>query len=110
MVVSVPTGVAVLGIIAGVVDVKINDLLLTALLVLMSTMLLGILRPQRPWRWIVIVGALVPASQLAAYLLLTEKPYASQIWESCLGFITGCAGAYGGSVLRTTLSRIFEAK
>ena len=100
----------VLGIVTGVVDVKLGDLLLTALLVLMSTMLLGICRPERPWRWIVIVGLLVPVSQLAAYVLLTEKPYPAQIYESCLGFLTGCAGAYGGAVLRRSLEKIFEAK
>jgi hypothetical protein len=100
---------AVLGITAGVADAKLGDLLLTALLVLMSTMLLGILRPQKPWRWIVIVAAFVPIVQLLAYAFLTEKPYTSQIYESFLGFLTGTAGAYGGSLGRRAMDRIFEA-
>ena len=101
---------AVLGICAGVLDVKIGDLLLTALFVLASTMLLGGLRPQRPWRWIVIVSAFVPLAQLLAYLLLTEKPYRAQIYESFLGFLTGTAGAYSGSAGRRAVAEIFKSK
>jgi len=37
---------------------------------------------------------------LAGYVLLTEKPYRAQIYESFLGFLTGIAGAYGGAVVR----------
>jgi hypothetical protein len=101
---------AVLGICAGVLDVKLADLLLTALFVLASTMLLGILRPNRPWRWILIVGTCVPLLQLLAYLILTEKPYPAQIYESFLGFLTGCAGAVGGSVARRTMENVFGEK
>jgi hypothetical protein len=101
---------SVLGICAGILDVKVGDLLLTALCVLASTMLLGILRPHRPWRWILVVGTFVPILQLLAYLLLTEKPYPAQIYESFLGFLTGCAGAFAGSVLRRTSEAIFAGK
>ncbi|MGH3056079.1 MAG: hypothetical protein ACRDL7_13985, partial [Gaiellaceae bacterium] len=86
---------AVLGIAAGVLDVKVGDLLLTALFVLASTMVLGALRPDRPWRWMVTVAVFVPLVQLAAYFFVTEKPYRAQIYESFLGFLTGIAGAYG---------------
>jgi hypothetical protein len=97
---------AILGVCAGVLDVKVGDLLLTALLVLASTLLLGMLRPSRPWRWTVIVGVLVPVMQLLAYVFLTEKPYAAQIYESCLGFLTGIAGAYGGAVARRQMDEL----
>jgi hypothetical protein len=99
---------AFLGIGAGVLDVKIGDLLLTALFVLSSTLLLGMLRPQRPWRWIVMVGAFVPIVQSLAYLLLTERPYPAQIYESFLGFLTGIAGAYGGAVVRRQMDELFR--
>ena len=98
----------ILGLAAGVLDAWLGDLLLTALFVMASTMLLGVLRPERPWRWILLVGSCVPLVQLAAYLFLTEKPYPSQIYESFLGLLTGCAGAYGGSVMRRTVAQIFK--
>jgi len=89
-----------LGVGAGVLDVVVGDLLLTALFVLASTILLALLRPERPWRWVLIVAVFVPVAQLLAYVFLTEKPYRAQIYESFLGFLTGIAGAYGGAVGR----------
>jgi len=93
-----------LGICAGVLDVKVGDLLLTAIFVLASSMLLGGLRPRRPWRWILTIGVFVPLIQLLAYFCLREKPYRAQIYESFLGFLTGTAGAYGGSFGRGVLN------
>ncbi len=96
----------VLGIAAGVLDVMIGDLLLTALFVLASTMLLGILRPERPWRWTLLVAVFVPLLQVLAYLFLTEKPYRAQIYEAFLGFLTGTAGAYSGAAGRRALQAL----
>ena len=97
----------VLGIAAGLLDVKFGDLLLTALFVLMATMLLGALRPNRPWRWTLTVAVFVPLIQLAAYAVLTEKPYRAQIYESFLGFLTGIAGAYGGATARSVVGKLW---
>ena len=99
---------AVLGVCAGLLDVKFGDLLLTALFVLAGTMLLGALRPQRPWRWTLLVAVFVPVVQGIAYLVLTEKPYRAQIYESFLGFLTGIAGAYGGSIGRRGLGELWK--
>jgi hypothetical protein len=99
---------ATLGICAGILEVTLSDLLLTALLVLASTLLLGALRPERPWRWIVVVGVFVPCVQLVAYLFLGQRPYAAQIYEACLGFLTGIAGAYGGSVVRRGMKELLR--
>jgi hypothetical protein len=99
---------SVLGIFAGVLDVKIGDLLLTALFVLACTMLLGALQPQKPWRWTITVGIFVPIIQVLAYLFLAEKPYPAQMYESLLGFLTGIAGAYGGSFLRRGMNELFR--
>ena len=98
----------VLGIVAGILDVKIGDLLLTALCVLMATMLLGALCPERPWRWTVAVAVFVPLVQLVAYAVLTEKPYRAQIYESFLGFLTGIAGAYGGATARRMAGELWR--
>ena len=98
---------AFLGLCAGVLDVKIGDLLLTAMFVLASTMLLGGLRPEKPWRWTLLVAVFVPMVQLLAFWFMTEKPYRAQIYESFLGFLTGIAGAYGGSVARKGWNQLF---
>jgi hypothetical protein len=101
---------AILGLAAGLLDLRFGDLLLTALVVLASTMLLGALRPERPWRWTLVVGALLPLTRLLAYLVLAEKPYRAQIYESVLGFLPGIAGAWGGAMGRRAYDILFAAK
>lgn len=97
------------GILAGWVDVRIGDLLFTALLVLAPCMLLGALRPNRPWRWVVVIGIFVPIVELLAYLIIAHKPYRAQIYESFLAFLPGIAGAYGGSLMRGVIDNLFRA-
>jgi ABC-type multidrug transport system permease subunit len=101
---------AVCGMGAGWADVAVNDLLFTALLVLASCMLLGILRPRWPWRWVVAVGVFIPLTELAAYLLLTVKPTRAQIYGSFLASLPGIAGAYGGSVVRNVVDNLRQGK
>ncbi len=98
------------GFLAGVANVKVGDLLFTALLVTAACMLLGALRPKRAWRWVVIVGIFVPIVELFAYLILTQKPYRADIWESFLAFLPGIAGAYGGAVMRGVIDNLLQGK
>ena len=46
--------------------------------------------------------------RIAAYLLLTQKPYRAQIWESGLGMMTGIAGAYAGAMFRMGVDILFR--
>jgi hypothetical protein len=101
---------ATAGAITGWVDVTVNDLLLTALLVLMACMGLGITRPRRPWRWAVIVGAFIPLTELAAFLILTVKPSRGQVWGSFLASLPGIAGAFGGSLVRGVVDNLRQGK
>jgi hypothetical protein len=98
------------GMVTGWVDVTVNDLLFTALLVLMACMALGIARPRRPWRWVVIVGIFIPLTELAAFVILTVKPSRGQVWGSFLAFLPGIAGAYGGSVVRGVVDNLRQGK
>ena len=101
---------AVAGIGTGWVDVSVNDLLFTALLVLAACMLLGTLRPRWPWRWVVVVVAFVPLSELAAYTILAVKPTRGQVYGSFLTALPGIAGAYGGSLMRGVLDNLRQGK
>jgi len=88
----------------------VDDLLFTALLVLLSCILLGMLRPRWPWRWVVTVGVFIPVTELAAYLIRTVKPSRAQIYGSFLAFLPGIAGAYGGSVMRAVMDNLRQGK
>jgi ABC-type multidrug transport system permease subunit len=101
---------ALAGVGTGWADVMIDDLLFTALLVLMACMLLGLLRPRWPWRWVVAVGIFVPLSELAAYLFLTVKPTRAQVYGSFLASLPGIAGAYGGSLMRAVIDNLRQGK
>lgn len=101
---------ALCGFGAGWADVVINDLLFTALLVVMACMLLGMLRPRWPWRWVVVVGISIPLTELAAYLFLSVKPARAQVYGSFLAFFPGIAGAYGGAVVRRVVENLRQGK
>jgi hypothetical protein len=98
------------GIAAGCADVFINDLLFTALLVLSACMLLGILRPRWPWRWVIAVVAFIPLTELVAYLAMHVKPSNGQVYGSFLTALPGLAGAYGGAVVRRVIDNLRQGK
>ena len=100
----------VAGALAGWLDIKVGDLLLTAMVVLAANMLLGFLSPRNPWRWVVIVGVSVPLVEWLAYAFLTQKPERAQIFESFLAFLPGIAGAYGGAMGRGVVDNLFAKK
>jgi ABC-type multidrug transport system permease subunit len=101
---------ALAGMGTGWADVAVDDLLFTALLVLMACMLLGLLRPRWPWRWVVIVGIFIPLAELVAYLAFTVKPTRAQVYGSFLAALPGIAGAYGGSLMRGVLDNLRQGK
>jgi len=101
---------AACGVLAGWVDIKVGDLLFTAMIVLASCMFLGFLRPRKPWRWVVLIGIFVPIVEWLAYLLLSQKPQPAQIYESFLAFLPGIAGAYGGAFGRGVVDNLFPGK
>jgi len=98
------------GVLAGWVDIKVGDLLLTAMIVLGACILLGILSPRKPWRWVLLVGVFVPATEWMAYFFLAQKPERAQIYESFLTFVPGIAGAFGGAMGRNLVDNLLEKK
>jgi ABC-type multidrug transport system permease subunit len=98
------------GIGTGYVDVTVNDLLLTALLVLAACMLLGMLQPRRPWRWVLAVVVFIPLTELAAFTIMAVKPTRGQVYGSFLTALPGTAGAYGGAVVRRVIDNLRQGK
>lgn len=90
----------ILGLGAGVLDVRLGDLLVTAVAVMLATMVLGLRRPKRAWRWTAVVASCVPLVQVLAYFFLKERSSPSHIDLAFSGFLTGTAGAYAGAFAR----------
>jgi hypothetical protein len=101
---------ALAGIGIGWVNVAVGDVPLTALLVVVASMLLAILRPRWPWRWAVLVGIFISLEEFAAYALRTVKPTRAQIYESFLAFLPGIVGAYVGAFLRQVTENLSQGK
>ena len=89
-----------LGVISGFVEVWFGDLMLTAFTALFFCMLMGALRPARPWRWLLIVCGCIPLARLIAADVIHIYTERAQIYEAFASFITGNAGAYVGSLGR----------
>jgi hypothetical protein len=84
------------------------DPLLSALAVLVATMILGVLRPARPWRWVLLVGIPVPLTILAASLAIPATHFTlAAVAGSILIALPGIAGAYGGAIMRQKIWEIF---
>ncbi len=98
------------GAAAAWVDIKVGDLLLTAMIVVTACILLGFLSPRKPWRWVLLIGVCLPVVEWLAYFFLTEKPTRAQVYESFLGFVPGIAGAYGGAIGRGVVDNLSANK
>jgi hypothetical protein len=101
---------AAFGVMAGWIDIKVGDLLFTAMIVLAACMGLGFVRPRKPWRWVVLVGIFVPIIEWLAYAILAQKPERAQIYESFLAFLPGIVGAYGGAFGRGVVDNLLSNK
>ena len=95
------------GATAGILEIKLGDLLVTALFILVSTMILGAARPEKLWRWIVLVAVMVPILRVYAYFVLGEKPYLAQMWEPGFAFVIAAVGAYCGFFARKAVDNLF---
>jgi uncharacterized membrane protein len=97
-----------LGICAGLLENRIEDFLVTAVFILASTTVLGWVRPQRPWRWMIAVATWVPFTELVAYLLRSQRPDRSQIWAAGFAFVAGTVGCFSGAFGRKGLNELLK--
>ena len=108
------TGYYVLGIVLGAatgyVNVRVEDLMLTAVMVTAFAMLIAFIRPDRPWRSAVLVSALIPIGEVVAFKLTGQKLNRAGISEAILAILPANAGAYGGAALRMVIRELWPEK
>ena len=101
----------VLGCLCGALHIWLEDPLLTPLAVLASTMIMGIARPFKPWRWIIYVGLPVPIVTAIAVTVGFVKVWDRALMAGAiLAILVGCAGSIGGSVFRRFFDNVFFQK
>ncbi len=99
-----------LGAATGYVNVRIEDLMLTAVMVTAFAMFLAFMRPWHPWRWAVLVSAIIPLGEVVAFKLTGQKLNRAGISEAILAVLPANAGAYGGAALRQVIRELWQAK
>ena len=99
-----------LGAATGYVNVRVEDLMLTAVMVTAFAMLIAFIRPDRPWRSAVLVSALIPIGEVVAFKLTGQKLNRAGISEAILAILPANAGAYGGAALRMVIRELWPEK
>ncbi len=96
-----------LGLFSGWVNQTVDDALLTALCILAFTMLLGVWKKDRPWRWVLLVWVGVPIV-LGYYQFVVRWPHnRGQVYGAFLQLLAASAGAFGGHFMRQMIDNVF---
>lgn len=95
------------GLFSGWVNQKVDDALLTSLCVLAFSMLMGVWKKHRPWRWLLLVWIGVPIV-LAYYQFVVRWPHdRGQVYAAFLQVLAASAGANGGHFMREMIDHVF---
>lgn len=99
-----------MGLFSGWVNQRVDDALLTSLCVLAFSMLMGVWKKGRPWRWVLLVWIGVP-SVLAYYQFVVGWPHSrSHVYAAFLQILAGSAGSFGGHFMREMIDNVFLKK
>src|SRR3974377_1264542 len=100
----------VCGLFSGWGNQRVDDALLTALCMVGFAMLFGVWKPARPWRWVLLVWAGVPAV-MAYYAFVVNWPHdRGQIYGAFLQVLAASAGGFGGHFMRHMIDNVFLQK
>jgi hypothetical protein len=94
----------------GYVSVRVEDLLLTAVLIGCACMFLGFMRPQRAWRWVVLVPVFIPLGQFLAFKLAGQRITRMDLSGTFVALIPAIAGAACGAVARNAIRHLWQEK
>jgi hypothetical protein len=97
------------GAACGYMHVRVQDSNLSVLMVTGFTMFLAYHRPERVWRWAVVMGLSMPAAGVVA-MLTREHPSHGMIAGTFAGLAFSIVAAVGGRVLRRARTILFPEK
>jgi len=97
------------GAACGYVHIRIQDSSLSVLMVTGFTMFLAYCRPERVWRWALLVGLSMPAAAFIA-LLTRQRPSRGLIVGSFAGLAFSIVASFGGRVLYRAKAALFPKK
>jgi hypothetical protein len=98
------------GLCAAAIHVYVPEQGLTFLWVMATTMILGLWKRERPWRWIIAVVPWVPIADIAHKILRPQQVSRAEVWGALLVGLAAVPGAFGGSYMRLMIENIFHKK
>ncbi|SRR6266705_3396777 len=93
-----------MALLAAYVDRHDGDVTELLAFVAVGAGLLGYLRPARPWRWGLLLGLVVPATEAAARLLHQTGRAAPDPGGAIVALVPAVLGAYAGALLGRALT------
>lgn len=96
----------VFGAACGYTHIRVRDSSLSVLMVTGFTMFLAYKRPERIWRWALLMGLSMPVAGLIA-LLSRERPSRGMIAGTFAGLAFSIVASVGGRVLRRAKAALF---
>ena len=99
----------IFGAACGYVHIRLRDSSLSVLMVTAFTMFLDYCRPERVWRWALLVGLSLPAAGFIA-LLTRERPSRGMIIGTFAGLAFSIVASIGGRVLYRARSILFNTE
>jgi hypothetical protein len=106
-----PWFVAILfGLCAAAIHLLVPEQGLTFLWVMITTMVLGVWKRDRPWRWIVLIVPFIPIADFVYKFIRPAQVSRAALWGAMLTFLAAVPGAYGGSYMRLMIDNIFAEK
>ncbi len=95
------------GWLIGFAQLRLGELAISALLVAISTMFLGAIRPRYPWIWALLVALCVPATEFVAYLGREHFTRGATIASFAL-LAPAFVCAYGGALGRRVVNELMK--
>lgn len=94
------------GLIAGIVDLHVEEVTTSVLLLYFLSLGWGAAAPQRVWRWALAIGAGIPVAHILSSLVGYQAPYPTlSLAATSLALLPTFAGAFLGKGLRIWIPR-----
>ena len=99
---------ALLGLAIGWLDIHTTEVSVTIVALLAAGLICGLLQPQAPWRWAVVIALGLPVVAAAARLarVVTPEPVRVDPRIALVAAVFALAGCYAGAIIRRAVSTI----
>jgi hypothetical protein len=98
------------GAAVGYISVRVEDLLLTAVLIACACMFLGFMRTRHIWRWIILVPVFIPLGQFLAYKVAGQRISRLDLSDTFTALFPSIAGTVCGAVARKAIYHLWQEK